>query len=122
MYKILIIDDNPNICLITKIILKDIAGWEPVIAASGEEGLASAQGEQPDAILLDVEMPGMDGMMVLKQLRVNPETQFIPVILFTSKKIGAEAVAQLPITGVISKPFDTNELINQIRLLLNWHE
>lgn len=122
MRKILIIDDNPNICLVTKTVLEDIAGWEPLVAFSGEEGLAIAQREQPNAILLDVEMPGMNGLMVLEQLRANSETQLIPVILFTGEVISAQRVAQLPIVGIIFKPFDAHELIKQTRLLLNWHE
>lgn len=122
MYTILIIDDDPIICVTTKTILKAIAGWKPLIAASGEEGLAIAQREQPDVILLDVKMPEMDGIMVLKHLRAKPETQCIPVILFTAENISSHMVAQLPITGVIRKPFDADELIKQIRLLLNWHE
>lgn len=122
MYKILVIDDSLNICLLTKAVLKDIADWEALIAVSGEEGLAIAQREQPDAILLDVRMPVMDGMMLLEQLKANSETQSIPVILFTGEEIGTQIVAQLPIVGVIFKPFEAGDLVKQIRSLLNWYE
>lgn len=124
MYKILIVDDDPSIRQATQLLLDIFTGWETLVAASGLEGLVVAQREQPDAILLDLTMPGMDGVTTLQHLQANPATQPIPVILFTSaaQLFEQELVARLPITGIIPKPFEATELVEQLRSLLNWNE
>ncbi|HEY9647644.1 MAG TPA: response regulator [Chroococcidiopsis sp.] len=123
MYKVLIVDDDPAIREATKISIEIVAGWKTLLAASGQEGLFIAQEKQPDAILLDVMMPEMDGLMTLQCLQANPVTQPIPVILFTSLTQNTEhkKFSQLPISGVILKPFDAIDLVGQMRTLLNWH-
>lgn len=122
--RILIVDDETGIRKITQISLNTIAGWETLVAASGQEGLTIAEAEQPDAILLDVMMPEMDGITTLQHLQANPATQTIPIILLTAKAQTAEQkqFAELPITGVITKPFKALDLVNQIRSLLKWNE
>lgn len=122
--RILIVDDETGIRKITQISLNTIAGWETLVAASGQEGLTIAEAEQPDAILLDVMMPEMDGITTLQHLQANPTTQTIPIILLTAKAQTAEQqqFAELPITGVITKPFKALDLVNQIRSLLKWNE
>ncbi len=124
MYTILIVDDDPSIRQATQAPLELLAGWKTLLAGSGREGLALAQEKQPDAILLDVLMPEMDGIMTLKHLQSLPATQSIPVILFTSQpsRVIHQTFAGLPITGIIHKPFDVTELIQQIRTFLNWDE
>lgn len=122
--RILIVDDEPGIRKIVQISLKVIANWDVLEAASGADGLAIAQAEQPDAILLDVMMPGMDGLETLKHLHSNPETQSISVILLTAKAQVSERqqFAKLPIAGIITKPFKAPDLVAQIRTLLGWEE
>lgn len=121
--QVLIIDDETGIRKITQISLKAIAGWEVLEAASGQEGVAIAQAEQPDAILLDVMMPGMDGITTFQHLQANPDTQAIPVILLTAKAQVAEqqAFVQLPVIGLITKPFKAPDLVKQMRSLLHWN-
>jgi CheY-like chemotaxis protein len=122
--RVLIVDDEIGIRKITKISLEAIAQWEVLMGASGQEGLTIAQAEHPDAILLDVMMPGMDGIATLQQLQANPTTQTIPVILLTAKAQISEQrqFAELPIAGIITKPFTAPDLVKRMRLLLGWNE
>lgn len=122
--RVLIIDDDLGIRKITQISLKTIAGWEALAAASGQEGIAIAQIEPLDAILLDVMMPGMDGIATLECLQANPITQTIPVILLTAKAqvFEQQQLTELPVTGIITKPFKSSELVKQICLLLKWEQ
>jgi len=83
--RILLIDDEKSISLVIQVSLSQLANWTVLIAASSVEGLHQAEVEKPDAILLDLMMPEMDGFTVLKKLKENPETFNIPVILLTAK-------------------------------------
>jgi CheY-like chemotaxis protein len=118
------IDDEIGIRTVVQIALKAIAGWEVLIAASGAEGLAIAQTQRPDVILLDVMMPEMDGIATFQHLQADPVTQTIPVILLTAKAQVSEQqqFAELPVAGLITKPFKAPELVKQIRSLLQWNE
>lgn len=120
--RILVIDDEDGIREIIQICLEAAAGWEVETAASGSEGLVIAQSMQPDAILLDVMMPDMDGPTTFRQLQANSATQHIPTILLTAKaKITEQQqFIDLGITGVITKPFKAQDLVNQIREILKW--
>lgn len=122
--RILIVDDESGIRAITQISLKVIANWEVLMAGSGKEGVAIAEVERPDAILLDVMMPGMDGIATFQHLQANPATEGIPVIFLTAKAQISEQqeFVKLPVVGIITKPFKAPDLVRQIRLLLNWNE
>lgn len=122
--RILVIDDEDGIREIIQICLEAAAGWEVLTAASGSEGLATAQVARPDAILLDVMMPDMDGPTTFRNLQANVATQHIPTILLTAKaKISEQKqFIDLGVTGVITKPFKAQDLVNQIRKILNWSE
>jgi CheY-like chemotaxis protein len=122
--RILVIDDEDGIREIIQICLEAAAGWEVLTAASGSEGLAKAQTTQPDAILLDVMMPDMDGPTTFRHLQANVETEHIPTILLTAKaKISEQKqFIDLGVTGVITKPFKAQELVDQIKEILNWSE
>ncbi len=124
MKRILIIDDDRAIGLIVQISLNAIAGWEVMIATSGQEGIDKALIEHPDAILLDMMMPIMDGVKTLKKLRENPILESIPVILLTAKvQINdKQNFTNLPITGIIIKPFTAPDLVQKMRSLLNWND
>jgi CheY-like chemotaxis protein len=120
--RVLIIDDEPGIRKIVEIALNAIAGWQVLVAASGQEGLEIAAAEQPDAILLDVMMPGVDGIATFQQLQSNSVLRSIPVILLTAKAQPNEQhqFTELPIAGVITKPFKAPDLVKQMQSLLNW--
>ncbi len=120
--RILIVDDEEDIREVAELTLEAVGGWEVSTASSGNEGLLLAAAEQPDAILLDVMMPEMDGIATFQKLQANPVTQKIPVILLTAKVQSAERrqFAELGVTGIIAKPFDPMTLTNQVAEALGW--
>jgi len=120
--KILIIDDEDDIREVAALSLESVAGWEVVTASSGAQGLARAVEHQPDAILLDVMMPGMDGPSTFRELRKNPATAKIPVLLLTAKVQTSDQrrFADLGVESVLFKPFDPLTLANEISGVLGW--
>ncbi len=88
--RILIIDDEADIREVTALSLETIAGWQVISAPSGAQGIRRASLEQPDAILLDVMMPDIDGPTTFKILKQNSNTAHIPVLLLTAKVQGQE--------------------------------
>ncbi len=122
--RILVIDDEDGVREIIQICLEVTAGWEVLTAASGREGLTKAETEQPDAILLDVMMPELDGPATFRQLQANDATRSISTILLTAKAKVSEQqqFLDLGVTGVITKPFEAQDLVDQIREILNWRD
>ena len=120
--KILIIDDEDDIREVAALSLESVAGWEVIKASSGAQGLARAEEYQPDAILLDVMMPGMDGPTTFLELRKNHATAGIPVLLLTAKVQGTDQrrFADLGVEAVLFKPFDPLTLSTQIAAALGW--
>jgi CheY-like chemotaxis protein len=120
--RILVVDNEPYIQEVAKICLETVAGWKVLLAGSGRECLRRAEAEQPDAILLDVMMPDMDGMATFKKLQENSTTQSIPVILLTAKIQPSDRrhYAQIGPIAAIAKPFDPLNLAGQIAAVLGW--
>jgi CheY-like chemotaxis protein len=118
--KVLIIDDEEDFRTVASSCLGLLAGDDVVEASSGSEGLALAEAEQPDVILLDLMMPGMDGQETLTNLRQNPLTKEVPVIFCTTKGMfdGFEEMKKLGALAVITKPFDPVKLSDQIKTIL----
>lgn len=121
--RILIVDDEPDIREIVKISLSITKQWTVLAAASGIEGAAVASDYHPDAVLLDVAMPQLDGLRALKLLKKNPKTASIPVILLTATAQLALQVdfVEEGVQGVLTKPFDPGILGEQIEAVLGWH-
>jgi CheY-like chemotaxis protein len=120
--KILVIEDEDGLREIIQFCLEAAAGWDAIVAESGLEGIALALDAQPDAILLDVMMPGMDGIATLKELQTNPLTQQIPTIFLTAKARYSEQqhFKEFGVAGVITKPIKALDLVEQIRGILDW--
>lgn len=120
--RILIVDDEYRIREVTKLALEMMAGWEVLTAASGSEGLIQAEAEQPDAILLDVMMPDLDGTATLAKLQSNSATRHIPVFLLTAKAQPGEQhlLTQQGAIAVIAKPFEPLTLASEIAEALGW--
>lgn len=120
--QILVIDDEDDIRKLTQTCLEIMGGWQVLTASSGSEGLAKAQTEQPDVILLDVMMPDMDGQTTFQQLQANPATRNIPVILLTARgrSTSETLFAELGVKGVINKPFNPLKLADQVAAALGW--
>lgn len=121
--RLLVVDDEEAIREIVAISLEAVGGYEVITARSGEEALVRASTDRPDAILLDVMMPGLDGPTTLSRLQALPETRDIDVVLLTAKAQVTERaqLAQLPgVAGVIAKPFDPMTLPDQVSKILGW--
>jgi CheY-like chemotaxis protein len=119
---ILIIDDEACIQEVIQISLETIAGWDVITASSGEDGIAKAIREQPDAILLDVMMPYLDGLATFQRLQADPKTQQIPVLLLTAKIQTSELqqYKKMGVKGAISKPFEPMQLAQEVAKALGW--
>jgi CheY-like chemotaxis protein len=118
--KVLVIDDEPDIRRIARLGLTKVGKMDVVEASNGTEGLARAKAERPDAILLDVMMPGLDGPSTLARLREDPDTAAVPVVFLTAKAIAAEVdrLRGLGAAGVLTKPFDPMTLARELRAAL----
>jgi CheY-like chemotaxis protein len=119
---ILIIDDELDIRDVLCLCLEEFGHWKTGSAGSGHEGLAMAQGEPWDAILLDVSMPDIDGLEVFERLQGLPQTRHIPVILLTAKVFHDELPFSQTrgIAGIIPKPFDPVLVWQQVAEILEW--
>jgi CheY-like chemotaxis protein len=120
--RILVVDDEDTIREVIGVCLRKLGGWQVLSAASGEEALNMAQTDPPDAILLDLRMPAMDGTMVLHKLREHPSTLAIPVVMLTANAnlLNLPLFAELGVVAAISKPFEPLILVRQIANALNW--
>jgi sigma-B regulation protein RsbU (phosphoserine phosphatase) len=121
--KILLADDDPAVCRYVEVILRQ-AGYTVVRAADGIEAMTRVRQSPPDLILLDVLMPGLDGLDVLRALRQNPQTSQIPVIMLTQKAQVEDRVKGLEggADDYVPKPFVPEELLVRIRSLLRRSE
>lgn len=124
MRSVLIIDDEEDIREVAALALEATAGWTVFTAGSGIEGIAVATKEQPDAVLMDVMMPGVDGPTTFRTMQQNPQVAHIPVILLTAKVQGIDQrrFASLGVAAVLLKPFDPLTLARQISDSLGWKE
>lgn len=124
MKRILLIDDEDTIQTVVKFGVQMMSGWQVLTASSGEQGIQTAQTEQPDVILLDVMLPDMHGTAALQTLQAHPATQQIPVIFLTARAQPADQqqLQALGARGVITKPFNALDLPERIATMLNWSE
>ena len=121
--RILIVDDEDDIREVAQVSLELVGQWEVLTAASGRDGIERARNGQPDAILLDVMMPDMDGPTTLSQLQADPVTRDIPVVFLTAKAQSADRtrLAQLGAAGILTKPFDPLRLAADLAAALHWN-
>jgi DNA-binding response OmpR family regulator len=121
--KILIVDDEPNIVSMLADVLSD-AGYDTQTIDNGRDALEAARHDHPDLMLLDVQMPQLDGFEVASRLKADPATASIPIIMLSAMEgrgarvIGLESGAE----EYLSKPFDPAELLARIRNLLSLRE
>jgi CheY-like chemotaxis protein len=117
---VLIIDDEADIRRVARLSLARIGGMDVLDAGSGAEGTEKAAAEAPDAILLDVMMPGQDGPATLRALRADPRTAAIPGVFLTANAMPDDVARLLAmgVRGVLNKPFDPLTLPAQLRAAL----
>jgi CheY-like chemotaxis protein len=119
---LLVVDDDDAIREVAQMALEIVGGFRVRSASSGLKAWDMIRSEVPDALLLDVMMPGMDGPTLLGQLRADAATSQIPVIFLTAKIQAGDRRDwnDLDIAGVIAKPFDPMTLAADISRLLDW--
>ncbi|MCI0568208.1 MAG: response regulator [Acidobacteria bacterium] len=114
--RVLVVDDDREIVEMTRLILES-GGYEVIPALSGAEALRNASHKRPDLILLDINMPGMDGWETLKILKVDEATQDIPVAMFSIKLELRDKLQGLKhgAFDYITKPFSYDEILERVR-------
>ena len=119
MARVLIIEDSADIAELIKHYL-DRAGYDAVVHGSGRDGLVAARQSPPDLVILDVMLPGMDGMQVCQALRAEPTTSTLPILMLTARGEEADRVRGLELGAddYVTKPFSPKELVARVGALL----
>jgi len=114
--KILVVDDEPDILKVVTFRVKKLE-YEVVTATNGQEALDLIQKEEPDLILLDIELPVMNGYEVCQRVKTNEKLKHIPIIFLTASSASkiAEKVKELNADDYLIKPFDSEELLKKIK-------
>ena len=124
LQRILLVEDSEDIQKIVEMSLSSFMGWDVKICGSGKQAVLEAVDFDPDLILLDMMMPGMDGMATLKALRAIPKMIFTPVIVMTAKAqtLEVEHYRRMGAIDVIQKPFDPILLPKTIHAMWDLHQ
>jgi two-component system cell cycle response regulator DivK len=114
--RILVIEDHED----NRRILRDLltsAGYEPIEAVTGEEGVSLAETHSPDLILMDIQLPGLDGYEATRRIKANPALRQIPIIAVTSYALSGDDVKaqEAGCDGYVTKPFSPRALLAKIR-------
>lgn len=118
--KVLIIENDEDVRCVASLSLSLIGGLKVLEAEGGAEGLKIARQEKPDAILLDLIMPEMDGTQTIAALKENPDTSSIPVVFLTTRTLStdSEEMKLLGAAGILHKPFDPMTLASQLQEII----
>jgi two-component system, cell cycle response regulator DivK len=120
MTVVLVVEDNPrNLKLVRDLLVH--AGYGTLEATTAEDGLALARVQRPDLVLMDVQLPGMDGVQALARLRADPATSGIPVVAVTAfaMKEDRARFAAAGFDGYLEKPISVREFAGQVAEVLN---
>ena len=122
--RILVVDDEEAIREVVQLGLAVTTDWTVEVVANGAQAVIRSTADPPDAVLLDIMMPAMDGPTTFARLQDDPRTRSVPVILLTAKVQPAERrrYDDLAVAGVLAKPFDPLALSDQIADLLGWRQ
>ncbi len=112
--RILVVDDDAPILLLMRNLLREF-GFEPIAAGSGPAAIEEARRRTPDLILLDLNMPGMNGDEVLRELRAHDDLSAVPVLILSGEPMEPDEIERLGATGAVLKPFDVPTLVETIR-------
>ena len=115
---LLVVDDDDDIREVTQASLELVDGFRVLTASSGPDAVHQAREHHPDGILLDMMMPGVDGLATLERLQADPETAGIKVVLLTARVDGLQHSPM--IAGLIRKPFDPMRLGAEVSRLMGW--
>jgi two-component system cell cycle response regulator DivK len=114
--RILVVEDNPKNLKLVRDVLQ-FSGYEVIEATSGEDGVRLAISEAPDLILMDLQLPGIDGAEALRQIRARQETRGVPVVAVTAFAMNhdREHAFESGFTGYVEKPISVRRLPQQIK-------
>lgn len=118
--KIMVVDDEKNLLILMREILED-AGFNVITAESGKECLNKLKKVKPDLILMDMMMPKMSGYDTIKEIRKNPKTKNLRIVILTVSRIAEVSKFQLTkfnIIDYINKPFDIKEILDKIKKIV----
>jgi len=117
---ILVVEDNPANQLLIQFTLES-SGYQVELAGSAPEALASIERRRPDLILMDIQLPGRDGLSLTRQLKADPKVEAIPVVALTARAMAGDRELSLAAgcAGYISKPIDTRMIIDQVAYFLS---
>ena len=117
--RVLVIDDDPDLGRVVRRVL-ELEGYDVVLSDDGLRGLAAAQRQRPDAIVLDLMMPVMDGYQVLSELRSDPRTKDVPVIVLSAVALDEtrEQVEAAGASAFLTKPFEPDHLSRALTTLI----
>lgn len=116
---VLVVDDDPDICEMIAAVVEDLVGAQTITASNGVEAIDLVLQKHPDVILLDLTMPILDGYGVISQLRANPQTLTVPIIVVTADSSrGQQRAMALGANACLGKPFEDETLVQVIRQYL----
>jgi CheY-like chemotaxis protein len=118
---VLLVDDEPMLRRLAEVSLAGLGRWEVSSCAGGEEALAQARRDPPDVVLLDVQMPGLDGPATLAALRLEPSLAAVPVLFLTATRDPEELdrLRALGAAGILQKPFQPLTLHREVQRLVD---
>ncbi|HMB33501.1 MAG TPA: response regulator [Methylomirabilota bacterium] len=118
--RVLVIEDHEENRRIIRLLLGS-AGIDMIEAVTGEEGVAKAEGERPDLILMDIQLPGLDGYEATRRIKGNPALRHIPIIVVTSYALSGDDVKafEAGCDAYVTKPFVPRELLAKVREFLS---
>ena len=118
--RVLVVDDDPVIQKLLKVNF-EMEGYDVIVASDGLEGLQRARRDRPDVVVLDIMMPKMDGLEVVRALKADPDTASIPVLLLSAKAQSADLRAgdDAGADDYVTKPFDPLDLLERVGGLIN---
>ena len=116
---ILIVEDEPKNMTLTRDLLK-ISGYQTIEAVDGVQGVEKAKASKPDLILMDIMMPRMDGYAACREIKADPSTRLIPVVMLTAVgyDLSKKLAKQMGADGYVTKPFNRQQLLDAITPLL----
>jgi DNA-binding response OmpR family regulator len=112
---VLIVDDDEAVAIIMKTVLEQDLGVEVAVAKNGQDALRMAAQLYPALVILDLRLPGMDGLEVLRQLKDAVATRAIPVIVCSALPAGCKRAVEIGSDGCVEKPFDLDALVETVR-------
>jgi CheY-like chemotaxis protein len=115
--RILVVEDQDDVAQLIEVVLKG-EGYTVAIARDGAQGLMMSRDWQPDLILMDIMLPGVDGGTLIARLRQEPETADLPIIAMSASRTLRDRTPELEADALLSKPFDVDALLVQVQFLL----